>query len=519
MLGSQILEVGIGLVFVYYLLSLLCTVVNELIARIFGLRSGTLIKGIRALIADGEMALVVRPSWWSRLNIRSWFGRRSDLLNGAPLTRALYRHPLIGGLYKPGLTDKNGGRPSYIAADTFTTALLHTLREQLVPSLTLDVVEKEIAAWAGGPLEEVQQPLREALATQVQWGATQVSLEAVKTALSALNDDDAKRELPARLEGRATGDPKVITVYDIKAAILDLPARPLNITWKTKLLADLLMPLTLPLSFADVAAAVQSLYKNPTARLRPLALERLARLADATHPPRLNTPLTFGDIRRIITNLPEERYGDLKRALTALANEAEGDLTKFRQQVAGWYDEAMERVSGWYKRKVQLIVLLIAFVLAVAMNADSLTLANTFWRDGTLRAAVAAAAEQQAASASSSAGSFTQLAAIQNELDALSLPFGWHCGDVSWCHWPWDAAPSPQATEPGKAVPPDPRLVPRTFGDLMTKLFGLGITILALTLGAPFWFDLLGKVVSLRATGSPPAKAEDQQGGGGNNLT
>jgi hypothetical protein len=42
-----------------------------------------------------------------------------------------------------------------------------------------------------------------------------------------------------------------------------------------------------------------------------------------------------------------------------------------------------------------------------------------------------------------------------------------------------------------------------SFGGAIGKAFGLLATMLALTLGAPFWFDLLGRVARLRSTGKP----------------
>jgi hypothetical protein len=36
------------------------------------------------------------------------------------------------------------------------------------------------------------------------------------------------------------------------------------------------------------------------------------------------------------------------------------------------------------------------------------------------------------------------------------------------------------------------------------KILGLLVTVLAISLGAPFWFDLLNRLVNLRSTGKPP---------------
>jgi hypothetical protein len=101
MFGSQILEVAIGIVFVYLMLSLICSAFNELIARMSALRSGTLETGIRNLLSGKS------PS-------------------GRELTDIFYEHHLIRGLYKQGWFDKllgRKGRPSYIPSRTFALAL------------------------------------------------------------------------------------------------------------------------------------------------------------------------------------------------------------------------------------------------------------------------------------------------------------------------------------------------------------------------------------------------------------
>src|ERR1700729_3805445 len=48
-----------------------------------------------------------------------------------------------------------------------------------------------------------------------------------------------------------------------------------------------------------------------------------------------------------------------------------GDLKK----VETWFDSTMERVSGWYKRKSQIITVLIAILVAITLNANTILIA------------------------------------------------------------------------------------------------------------------------------------------------
>ena len=99
MFGSNVLEVAIGLVFVYLLLSLLCSTINEqVIARFFALRAKTLEEGITNMLANSQ---------------------------GKELVNQLYENPLIKGLSQNAASNKPR-KPSYIPADTFAVALMNT---------------------------------------------------------------------------------------------------------------------------------------------------------------------------------------------------------------------------------------------------------------------------------------------------------------------------------------------------------------------------------------------------------
>lgn len=45
---------------------------------------------------------------------------------------------------------------------------------------------------------------------------------------------------------------------------------------------------------------------------------------------------------------------------------------------------------------------------------------------------------------------------------------------------------------------------------LVAKIIGLAATVLAIMMGAPFWFDVLNKVSNLRSSGPKPVKTEDK---------
>lgn len=285
MFGSQILEVVIGIIFVYWLLSLIISTLNEIFSRIFSMRANDLEKGIRNLLADPD---------------------------GTEFAKKFYDHSLIRGLKRKG---KN---PSYIPSRTFALALM-------------DII------------------------------------------------------IPAGFKG---GLKKFEEVRDIAAKI---------------------------------------------------------------------------------------EIDKLREAILPLIDKAEFKLNKVYENIEDWFNDAMESVSSWYKQKTQLIVLLLALIVSVAFNADTLMITNNLYGDTALRASIAAMAEEAIRHPVSpeSEPSLEKIKEYQEELLETRLPLGWY-------------------------------EIPKGIGDWVMKILGLLLTTVAVSLGAPFWFDLLNKFVSLRPTGKKP---------------
>ena len=175
-----------------------------------------------------------------------------------------------------------------------------------------------------------------------------------------------------------------------------------------------------------------------------------------------------------------------RKPLMSMIGDAQGDRDRFRRSLEHWYDDAMDRVSGWYKRYVQRIILAISIVLVVTLNIDTINIAQVLWRVPTERAAVASAAAAHVAAGSTASTSADQQV---RAITALNLPLGW-------------------APQHAKSAPStDPRHVPVTLGSWLIKLLGLVLTVLALSLGAPFWFDALSKLAQLRQSGPKPVES------------
>ena len=170
-------------------------------------------------------------------------------------------------------------------------------------------------------------------------------------------------------------------------------------------------------------------------------------------------------IRKILADLPA---GAAAEALRAHFEHAQGDVVQARADIERWFDGAMDRVSGAYKRQIHRYLIGITVVLTIVINADAIRVARVVYRDPVVRAALT----EEARTASAKA---IDPQAIAN---GLPLPLGWT-----------NDAPPPIGTSP--------------FWYLQ-KLLGMVLTVVGVSLGAPFWFDLLNRVVNLRAAGAKP---------------
>lgn len=272
---------------------------------------------------------------------------------------------------------------------------------------------------------------------------------------------------------------------------------------------------------------------------------------------------SFAAIAAAVEKLPE---GKTKQLLLALVNDTTQQVTESRAQLAmlkakleNWYDEMMDRALGWYKRRVQRTLLVIGFVMGVFFNADTFNIVHHLFNDPKARAVLVAQAEQyrnevaketSAKMASINAAMLVEAArnkhitaadtsqaslGLISKLNALKLlkfaqtsedsaailkvdslnkqinslvseefaeasttaGMGWNVEAIKNLTWKADFA-----------------TVTSSLGQFLFyclgRLPGWCVTALAVTLGAPFWFDILNKVVNIRNVGKKPEEKPKQ---------
>jgi len=179
--------------------------------------------------------------------------------------------------------------------------------------------------------------------------------------------------------------------------------------------------------------------------------------------------------------------GPLKQRIDALSATVEDDTVRFRAGLETWFDEAMSGLSGRYQKKSTMWLFFIGLALAFSLNASFPHVARDLWHDSVTRAAVVAAAETYApapaTTPTSIAESLEQTAKATEDLTAIGIPIGW--------------------------APPTPDEPARNTGWWSWHILGWLMTAALVSLGGPFWFDLLGRLTAARSP-KPPKAADDE---------
>ena len=208
----------------------------------------------------------------------------------------------------------------------------------------------------------------------------------------------------------------------------------------------------------------------------------------------------FNSIIQVIAGLPgTDETNPVKRLLGTLAAQANDDVVVFRKAVETHFDAVMDRASGWVKRRQQNVSFVAALFLALACNVDTIALAKAMSTSPATLVKVLALGEAQ-----------TQPPTPQRKED---VPAETPVADQQSINTGEKRSAQELIAElqtAGLPIGPDTWRCPDTPGAWVAKLFGLFISVLAISLGAPFWFDVLQKFMQIRQTGISPREKNKQ---------
>ena len=238
-------------------------------------------------------------------------------------------------------------------------------------------------------------------------------------------------------------------------------------------------------AFKDNALYKQLSYKYGKKRYSP------SYLSDRSFQSILMEPILNGEgfdrIEERLDTLPD---ADLKNVLKQFLRESEHDVEAFTGKVCTWYNDVMDRASGWYKRYTQKILVGMGFFIAVVFNADTLAIYERLESDPETLQQVLTLAEDYVNGKDGLEIAPPQMSPefdaslrklefmINDQIESVKSPLGLGWKNVDWSEVTWY--------------------------DVVLKLLGWTVTALAVSLGAPFWFDLLRKLVNIRSSGNKP---------------
>ena len=187
-----------------------------------------------------------------------------------------------------------------------------------------------------------------------------------------------------------------------------------------------------------------------------------------------------------IAGLPEN--SQLRQVLEQLKDDGEDNVEAYKARLQKWFDGMMEQSSGWYKRHLQFVTLFVGLAIAAVFNADSFQIYSHLTTNTAARQKLNALAEKfvgenEVLPTPTSPGDSLTMQEIKTEVNkfisseefkqtANILGLGWRKGDLFVSPVAW-----------------------------LQRLLGWFVTALAIALGAPFWFDILKKVITIRSSG------------------
>jgi len=182
----------------------------------------------------------------------------------------------------------------------------------------------------------------------------------------------------------------------------------------------------------------------------------------------------------------------LVESLEVSEAKTEEKLAAARKSIESWFDRSMDRAQGWYRVESNKLAIVVGLLLVGLFNADGLGIAQTLWRDASLRDTLIAAS-----TAYIEQDQDDRAVDVREQLQELGLPIGW----------------SFQFEDFDPATPADARDFPVSPYGWLMKVIGLLVTGYAISQGSALWFDSLKGFVNMRLVGKKPdSKAEADAG-------
>ncbi|MBX2842697.1 MAG: hypothetical protein KTR26_13080 [Flammeovirgaceae bacterium] len=177
-------------------------------------------------------------------------------------------------------------------------------------------------------------------------------------------------------------------------------------------------------------------------------------------------------IDRYKAGLDTLHYSDFKKWLETFSKDAKSE-DELEKNISTWFNHYMDQVKGWFKIKVQKWLFIWGLVISIVLNINAIKIANSFWQNHQLRSEVTMLTEQWYEKNKSEVNQSEDIQSVFQDLKQLiDLPLGWSFESI------------------------------QSSGvyDFIIAIIGWMMSALFISFGAPLWFEILGKIMSVKSS-------------------
>lgn len=499
-----ILDVALGLIFIYLILSLLASEIQELIATVLQWRAIHLKQSIQIFLSGDT--------------------KSSDATDVINLVNSIYRNPLIKSINQEAkgffatlprkitwkiadLTrpvrkaiaknpqdsktfDNDKSAPSYISSDTFAVTLIEELK---LPTIIHNLTTTRLENFKNKQLQEVKQILTRSLKQiQPQELPNQVSqdikddYETLKTEYTMIVADFKNQMFDIDTSVSRMKDSMDKYINNFQANLINIGNENPIFTETCKRLQAFhhhIFP------SVEEAIIIGGLKPNINELMGILQTGNAVYSGIETSLQNQDD-ITYQTIKELVDGLPpviKDNIVSIAKQAQYKAKSTEEGIKILRQEIENCFDSSMQRAGGVYKRNAKGVAILIGLALAFGANADTFHIIDRLSKDSVLRETIVYKVEQTIEQESIT-GNIRNLDTNQI-LDDIKLPIGWTQDNLQ-DQLGWSKV----------KIQNVPIL------SILTMLAGWIISGLAIAMGAPFWFDLLSKVMNVKNAGKSQKK-------------
>lgn len=517
-----IFDITLGVIFLFLILSLLASELQELLATLLQWRADHLKKSIEILLTGNAEEVSTYQTFIDNLYSSPLMRSLNQEAKGTlpRLFRRVSRN--IGALYRSVTGARNvfGNQfsgPSYIPSKTFADALLQQLDVERLTQKISDYTMCRLGEEKLALVEDILKSLRNSVGDD---SLLEAEFEGLRQRLRNIRDDFRSNRISLSRSMDLATEQIRLFIDSTEAYLKNNHHCQDIILGRLPYLKQAVQVKKLEPTIGEVMALVLNNRGNLPAELEDAVIQ----------------------VRSRVSQLPPH----LKQNLIILANQAQmrsdglqDGLRKLEQEVENWFNRSMDRASGVYRRNAKGVAIILGILLAAATNADTFLVVDRLSRDSAIRAAVSESANQLLSQSPQAPTRFRE--AFPTTGQPLPIPNSPSFGESSFGEssfgtlepgaLPPDTTPiSPNAAAPNlqqeladvrdavdtvlddiplpigwnqrnrlQQFPPNTSL----FISIPKRILGWLITGIAISMGSSFWFDLLSKVVRVRNAGTP----------------